>query len=57
MVSAIHQQPDIPGVLTPAEPLKVLEDTNTSPLPVASKKGSMLVSNFSKQVYKHVAVS
>ncbi|KAK4815006.1 hypothetical protein QYF61_010170 [Mycteria americana] len=30
--------PDIPRVLTPVEPLKALEDTNTSPLPVTSEQ-------------------
>lgn len=46
MVSAFHLQPDVPWVLTPAEPLKALEDINTSPLPVTSEQGSMLACYF-----------
>lgn len=57
MVSAIYHQPDIRGVLTPAETLKVPEDTNTSLLTAAREQGSMLISNYKKQVYKHVGIS
>ena len=46
MVSAFNLQPDVPMVLTPAEPLKALEDTNISPLPVTSEQGSMLACYF-----------
>lgn len=46
MVSAFHLQPDIPRVLTPAEPLKAPEGTNTSPLPMTSEQVSMLACYF-----------
>lgn len=46
MVSACHLQTDAPRVLTRAESLEVLEDANSSPLPVTSKQGSVLARCF-----------